>query len=200
MRIHSFLHAPFEGLGTIPQWAALRGHEVSATRFYAGDPLPRLDDIDFLLIMGGPMNVYEVAAYPWLVHETRLIDEAIRDDKAVLGICLGAQLVAHVLGARVFRNPHKEIGWLPVEVSERDGEIGLFRGVPKQFIAFHWHGDAFETPPGADRLAKSEACEHQAFSYAGKVVGLQFHLEVDKSCVEQLVEHCADELVDGRYI
>ena len=117
MNIHYLQHVPFEDLGSIKNWAKIRGHRVTATRFYRAEPLPFLDELDWLIIMGGPMNIYEEDKYPWLGHEKRFIEEVIKTDKVVLGICLGAQLIADVLGVRIYENIHKEIGWFPIQLT-----------------------------------------------------------------------------------
>lgn len=200
MKIHYLQHVPFEGPASIESWAIERGHALSRTRFFAGEPLPELQDIDWLIIMGGPMNVYETEKYPWLVEEKQFIEQAITNGKTVVGICLGAQLIADVLGAQVTRNPHKEIGWFPLELTGQAQHATVCRSLPSSFTALHWHGDTFDLPPGAVHLAKSEACENQAFVYNEKVIGLQFHLEATRQSVQQIIEHCGDEIVEGKYI
>ena len=115
LRIHYLQHVPFEGPGYIESWAMVRGHRLTSTRLYAGQRLPAAEELDWLVILGGPMNVYEENRYPWLAREKRFIGEALHGGKVVIGICLGAQLLASVLGAKVTRNPCVEIGWYPVE-------------------------------------------------------------------------------------
>jgi GMP synthase-like glutamine amidotransferase len=118
----------------------------------------------------------------------------------VVGVCLGAQLVAEVLGGRVFRNLYKEIGWLPIELTEEGRRSPLFEGLPQRLDVFHWHGDTFDLPPGSVHLARSKGCAHQAFLYQGRVLGLQFHIESTPDSVQQIVKAGADELVPARYI
>ncbi|NJN68622.1 MAG: type 1 glutamine amidotransferase [Chloroflexaceae bacterium] len=194
MRIHYLQHVPFEGLARIDDWCRSRGFAVTGTRLYAGDPLPSVAAIDWLIVMGGPMGANDDDRYLWLADEKRVIDQAIRQGRVVLGICLGAQLIAQVLGARVFPNPHKEIGWFPIELTAEGQQSPLFGFLPRQFPVFQWHGDTFDLPHGAVHLASSEACHHQAFAYDHRVVGLQFHLEVTAESVQALIHHCADEL------
>ena len=147
------------------------------------------------------MNIYEEKEYPWLAAEKRFIEKAIRKDKIVLGICLGAQLLADVLGGRVVRNRYKEIGWFPVSLRPEGLESAPFRNFPNVFPAFHWHGDTFSLPPGAAMLAESEACPAQAFSSnGGRILALQFHLESSIDSIRALIQNCSDELVDGEYI
>jgi GMP synthase (glutamine-hydrolysing) len=197
MKIHYFQHVPFEGLAFIESWAIARGYTLSSTRFFAGEALPQIQDIDFLIVMGGPMNIYETEKYFWLTEEKRFIEQAIQQDKIVLGICLGAQLIADVLGAKVTQNAFKEIGWFPVELT---AESAAFHSLPQQFNALHWHGDTFELPRGAVHLARSEGCENQAFVYGEKVLSLQFHLEATPTSTQQIIANCGNELVQGKYI
>jgi GMP synthase-like glutamine amidotransferase len=200
MRIHYFQHVPFEGLGTIQNWIESHGHSLSITQFFHDDTLPKIDDIDWLIIMGGPMGVYDESTFPWLVKEKEFISEAIRQNKKVLGICLGAQLIASALGAKVYPNVQKEIGWFPVNLTETGKKSPLFKSFPEQIEVFHWHGDTFFLPEGARCLAESEACKHQAFSFEKHVLGLQFHLEVERNNVELLVQNCGNELHKAPFI
>jgi len=200
MRIHSLQHLPFEDLANIQVWARNRGHGVTRTLLCNGERLPQMSDFDWLVILGGPMNVYEEEKYPWLKEEKKFIAEAISRQKIVLGVCLGAQLIATVLGARVHRNLHKEIGWYPVSLTPEGEKSRLFKSLPHRFTAFHWHGDTFDIPKEAIRTAGSEACANQAFEYRGRVAGLQFHLESSMASIQRLIQNCGDEFVDGSYI
>ncbi len=201
MRLHYIQHAPFEGPANIKRWAETQGWRISGTHVYRMEKLPGQDELDWLVIMGGPMNVYEEKEYPWLTAEKRFIEEAISKGKIVLGICLGAQLIADVLGGRVVRNKYKEIGWFPVSLRPEGLASALFQGFPDEFQALHWHGDTFSLPPEAAMLAESEACRAQAFSAkGGRVLALQFHLESSVDSVRALIQNCSDELVDGEYI
>ena len=200
MNIHYFQHVPFEDLGSIEDWAKRRGHRLSATQLYATPSFPTLADLDWLIIMGGPMNVYEVERYPWLAQEKRLLEQAINAGKVVLGICLGAQLIADVLGAKIYKNRHKEIGWFPIQVTPEGQQSPLLCGNPSEFEVFHWHGDTFELPSGARHLAQSAACVNQAFVYRERVVAFQFHLETMRRNAELLITHGKDELIDAPFI
>ena len=200
MKIHYFQHVPFEGLGSIGDWLRSGSHQLGATRFYRNEPLPAIEDIDLLVVMGGPMNIYEETKYSWFSEEKRFIERAIAAHKRVLGICLGAQLVADVLGAKVYANTDKEIGWFPVKMTEHAHRSNLFTALPDRLDVFHWHGDTFDIPEGAMHVAHSEGCVHQAFVYDERVVGLQFHLETTSVSAQQIITHCADEIVEGRYI
>lgn len=200
MHIHYLQHVPFEGPGNILDWVQRGGHTLGATRFYCGEPLPAVETLDLLVVMGGPMNVYEEARYSWLADEKRFIEQAIAAGRRVLGVCLGAQLVADVLGAKVYANADKEIGWFPVEATQAASESGLFAAFPRQIDVFHWHGDTFDIPAGAMHVAHSAGCANQAFVYDERVVGLQFHLETTPASAQKIIAHCADEIVDGRFI
>lgn len=200
MRIHYLQHVPFENSANIEVWAKKNGHTVSVTKLYEGEVLPAIDQFQWLIIMGGPMNIYEEADFPWLREEKKFIAQAIESEKIVLGICLGAQLIADVLGGKVVKNNYKEIGWYPVyKTSEAKGSE-FFSSLPDEFMAFHWHGDTFDIPPNAKRLAFSKACKNQAFQYNDRVMGLQFHLESSATSITKLIENCGEEMVDGEYI
>jgi GMP synthase-like glutamine amidotransferase len=143
MKIHYLQHVPFEDLANIESWARSRDHDLSKTLLFAGDSLPRMPDFDWLIIMGGPMNIHEEDRYPWLAKEKEFIHQAIASDKIVLGICLGAQLMADVLGGKVRKNVHREIGWFPVKLMPESRASPIFRVLPEEFMALHWHGDTF---------------------------------------------------------
>lgn len=195
MRVHWLQHAPEDDLGCIAPWLAARGHAVTRSGLYegehAGDALPALDEFDVLLVMGGAMNVDEESRHPWLAGEKAFIRSVLADRrKRVLGICLGAQLIAEQLGAQVGRNRETEIGWFDVVLTEAGRAFAPLAEWPARTRFFHWHGDAFGLPAGATRLAYSEACDQQAYSYdEGRVVGLQFHPEVTSASLRVWLEH-----------
>jgi GMP synthase-like glutamine amidotransferase len=199
MKIHWFQHVPFEGLGAIEGWLTARGHTLTSTRFWAGEMAPaKVDGFDWLIVMGGPMNVNQYRDFPWLKAEKRVVREAVAAGKRVLGVCLGAQLIADALGGKVYQNAEREIGWFPVTaVPEGKGTVLEF---PAETVVFHWHGDTFSLPPGAVWLARSEACEHQAFAVGARVLGLQFHLEMTPDDVARIAKECADELTAGKFV
>lgn len=179
MRIHWLQHADFEGLGSIEAWLLDQGHVLRGTRLQRGETPPGVEAFDALIVMGGPMNIHEHAQYPWLRTEKALIRAAIDHGRRVLGICLGAQLIADALGGPVSRHDALEIGWWPLQLTEEGRRHPLFAGLPATFTSFHWHGDTWALPPGAVRLASSAACAQQAFAWDGsRVLGLQFHPEV----------------------
>lgn len=194
MRLASFLHVPFEGVGTIEAWARDHGHSLSATHWYADETPPATEDFDLLVVMGGPMGVYDEKDHPWLAAEKHAIEKAVAAGKRVLGICLGAQIVSVVLGGTVTPNPVKEIGWFKVSLTEAGAAEPVLAGFPDSFYAFHWHGDTFSIPPGAVHAATSAACANQAFLYQSRVVGLQFHLETNPPGMQNLIKHCAADV------
>lgn len=199
IRVHSLQHVPFEDSANIGLWAENKGHVLTRTRLYENEPFPDLDSFDMLVIMGGLMNVYEYDTYPWLLRERQFIRHAIEQKKAVLGVCLGAQLLADILGARVKRNRHREIGWHPVKLTPRGRRCSLFDDFPGTFMAFQWHGDTFSLPARALLLARSRGCTNQAFLYGDRVLGLQFHLEYSAESIQRMLKHCAHEMVRGPY-
>jgi GMP synthase-like glutamine amidotransferase len=200
MRIHCLQHVPFEGPAGIADWAEARGHELSVTRLYTGAAPPSPDAFDWLVVMGGPMGVHDEAEHPWLGAEKALLREAIASGKTIIGVCLGAQLLAEALGARVYRNAEKEIGWLPIELTGEGRASSLFGFLPGHIEVFHWHGDTFDAPPGAVHLARSQGCANQAFLWGERVLGLQFHVETTPESLRALVEHGADDIVPGPYV
>jgi GMP synthase (glutamine-hydrolysing) len=179
-------HAAFEGPGEIALWAAHHDHPVSVHHLYRGDPLPAPDDFDLLVVMGGEMNIYQYRDWPWLKSESAFIQSAPAHGKRIVGICLGAQLIADALGARVVQNAEHELGWLPIGWT--DESRAAFPGLPAASTVLHWHSDTFGLPAGATRLAASDACPEQGFLIKDKCLGLQFHLEVDPDLVKGFVE------------
>ncbi len=198
MRIVCLQHVPFEGPAAIADRAVAAGHEILGCHLYRGDPLPARDAFDMLVVMGGPMSVNDVARHPWIEPETRLIADVIAAGTPLLGVCLGAQLMAKALGASVYPATEKEIGWFPVRaIDEGAGDI-LF-ALPQSFTPLHWHGETFDHPPRAVRLAETEVCANQAFQVGPRAVGLQFHMEATRESVDALVRHCSADITGGRY-
>ncbi len=197
MRIHSLEHQPAEGPGKIADWAAACGHTIARTALYAAEPPPALDAFDLLVVMGGGMNIYQHRDHPWLVGEKEFLRLAIDAGKPILGICLGAQLLADVLGGKVYQNAEKEIGWFPVKLTDRRAPFSAF---PETMNVMHWHGDTFVLPPGARLVAESAGCPRQAFVWGDRVVGLQFHLEMGAVHVADLTNVAAADLTPGRFV
>jgi GMP synthase-like glutamine amidotransferase len=192
-----FQHVPFEDLGSIRPWLEERQVKINYTRFFAADPMPDTRDVGFLIVLGGPMSVNDENNYPWLVTEKQFIRDAVSGNIPVLGICLGAQLLAVALGGRVYKNRHKEIGWYPVYSTTQTDSAFRF---PREFPAFHWHGETFDLPPLAVQLARSNACRQQAFQIKKNVLGLQFHLETTAESVSGLIDNCRRELTGEDFV
>jgi GMP synthase-like glutamine amidotransferase len=171
-------HHPVEDLGCIAPWLAQRGARVTHTALFAGERLPELHAFDWLIVMGGPMNVDEHERYPWLVAEKALIREALEARRTVLGICLGAQLLATQLGASVRPQGQAEIGWYPVRLDPAARAHSWLQGGGESLVPLHWHGDSFSPPPGTLGLGRSEACAQQGFILGHQAIGLQFHPEL----------------------
>ncbi len=200
MKIHFLEHVPFETPAYIETIARNRNYSFEKTRLFSDDPFPRQADFDLLVIMGGPMNVYETHEFPWLEKEKKFIASAIENEKKIIGICLGAQLLADVLGAKVFKNEHKEIGWYEVRLTAESKNARLLESIPDSFFAFHWHGDTFEIPQGAICVGSSAACRNQGFIYNNNIIGLQFHLELTAPDISGLIKYCGDEIIKADYI
>jgi GMP synthase (glutamine-hydrolysing) len=193
-------HVTFEDEAHIGAWAQKKGYSIKSTELFKDEPLPDPDGADLLVVMGGPMGVYDEKQYPWLLEEKRFLEKSIARGKKIIGICLGAQLLADVLGAKVYKNRYREIGWFPVR-KKPDGKDDPIAGVfPETFTPFHWHGDTFDIPSGATCWAESDACPAQAFSFGDRIIALQFHLESTAGSIALLLENCRSELTPGPYI
>lgn len=198
MRAHYLQHVPFEGLGSIEPWLHAAGYDISGTRLFESATFPEVGEFELLVVMGGPMSANDEDRHPWLSPEKRFIRSAVDSGRSVLGVCLGAQLIASAMGAGVYPNPVKEIGWFPVRgVSAVSTSIFRF---PPALKVFHWHGETFDLPRGAALIARSDVCEHQAFQLGRSVIGLQFHLETTPESARELVRNCRDELVSSQCI
>jgi GMP synthase-like glutamine amidotransferase len=201
MNIHYLQHVPFENPGIILEWAFKRNYQVTCTRVYQTAIFPDMKEFDWLIIMGGPMNIYEEEQYPWLKEEKEFIKRAIEENKLILGLCLGAQLIADVIGGRVIKNTCKEIGWFPVSLTQEAQNLSMFSFLPHQPMVFEWHGDTFvDLPKETVHIAYNEACKNQAFVYQNRIFGFQFHLENTWEIISNLMTFCEDEMVEGQYI
>ncbi|MBN1781847.1 type 1 glutamine amidotransferase [bacterium] len=200
MHIHFIQHVPFEDPAFISQWILKRQYRMTVTQVYRSVPFPSPDRFDGLVILGGPMGIGDSNRHPWMDKEFRFIENILKSEKPILGICLGAQMIAHVLGARVTGNPHREIGWFPVRLTESGKNHPCFQDMPETIMAFHWHGETFSMPDGAVHLAESDACRHQAFAFNSHVLGLQFHLESTADSIRHLAEHCPGDLTTGPFV
>ena len=198
IRIHALYHVDFEELSYIKQWADNRGHRITVTRFYENDPLPAQDSFDWLVVMGGPMSIHDESDFQWLADEKTFIQQSINDGKTVIGVCLGAQLIADSLGAKVSPSGIKEVGWLPIQLTEQGLAHPLLADLPRnEFTVFHWHGDGFECPKGATPIATSHTWANQGFIYQTPkhaeldtwVIGWQCHFEVTNKSMVDMVSH-----------
>jgi len=200
MKIHYLQHAHFEGLSYIEEWIKSREAAVTCTKLYDGETLPGIDEFDWLIVMGGPMGVYDEHIHPWLKDEKVFIKNVIDSGKRVIGICLGAQLIASAMGQKVFPNVKKEIGWLNIKKAAGAENEEILKNLPENFPVFQWHGDTFTLPDGARLLFESEICKNQAFIINDKALALQFHLETTPETLNAMVENCGDELIEDTYI
>ncbi len=191
-------HVKIEGPGLIEDCLKQERIPYRILNLESGVHLPKPEDCRGIIILGGPMNVYEEDRYPFLREEDLFIKEAIQRGKAVLGICLGAQLIAKALGARVIKAPVKEIGWYDVSLTKAGSRDSFFAKFPEIFPVFQWHGDTFDLPWGASLLATAPHVPHQAFLYGERVYGLQFHLEVTEEMIREWMKDYKEEFEESQ--
>ncbi len=185
MRILVLQHHPEEGPGTLGDFLLKKGADIKTVHAHKGE-MPPGESAGFaaLISMGGPMNVYEEERYPWLAEENRLLAQAAKAGLPVMGVCLGAQLLAKALGAKVVRSPGEEIGWYQAKLTPAAAADPLLAGVAPTVPVLQWHGDMFQVPEGGRLLATGEPCPHQAFGYKN-AYGFQFHIEVTPGILKQ---------------
>jgi GMP synthase-like glutamine amidotransferase len=200
MKIHVLQHSSINTLGTIEEYAKTKNHRLESTRFYETKNLPEIDSFDLLIIMGGPMRIYDYEENPWLRNEKAFIKQAVEAGKPVVGICLGAQLLADVLGARVYENRHMEMGWFPVRAVGDENKPEYLKGLPDKITVFHWHSRTFDLPAGAVHLFESEGCKNQGFIYNDRVVALQFHPEVNEERILNLIKRFGEGMANGPFV
>jgi len=200
MKIHVLQHSPVNTLGTIEEYARIKNHRLESTRFYETKNPPEFDSFDLLIIMGGPMGIYDYEENPWLKDEKAFIKAAVEAGKPILGICLGAQLLADILGALVYENAHIEMGWFPVRAVGDEDKPEFLKALPGEITAFHWHSRTFDLPAGAVHLFESEGCRNQGFIYNGRVVALQFHPEVNEKRIQSLIQRFGDWMANGPFV
>jgi GMP synthase (glutamine-hydrolysing) len=195
MKVWVLQHIQVETLGTIAQALDTQGIAAHYVRSFAGEAVPEsMDDAAGLIVMGGPMGVYEKDRHPFLRAEMRLIEQALKAEKPILGVCLGSQLLAATLGAEVKKGKIKEIGWYPITLSEACRSDPLWAETDPHFTAYHWHGDIFDLPRGAVSLASSALTECQAYRYGSNAYGFLFHMEVTDAIIEAMVRTFSVEL------
>ncbi|MGM8364485.1 type 1 glutamine amidotransferase [Virgibacillus sp. W0181] len=199
MRIHALINYSVADLGTIGDWAKEKGYSIRTTHVSTERKFSEIDSFDMLIILGGIMGAYEESQYPWLIEEKEFILRAIRSEKMVLGICLGAQMIADVLGGKAYPHEHYEIGWWEVRFDEKINRIPLFKNLPRKVTFFQYHGDTYELPGDAEWLAGSDGCKNQAFLYGDRVIGLQFHPEFSEKKLQEIVKLNGDEIKEGTY-
>jgi GMP synthase (glutamine-hydrolysing) len=188
-------HAESENLGRIEDALLVAGVEFEYVRTFAGQSIPRdIDESSGLIVMGGPMGVYETDRFPFLNQEMKLIEAFLKAQKPILGVCLGSQLLAAALGATVRKGRKKEIGWFPVERTSASAQDRLWSGQPSRFVAYHWHGDLFDLPRGAVPLASSDITPVQSFCYGGLAYGILFHMEVTEGQIWKMLKEFAGEI------
>lgn len=198
MRVHFIVHEHFEAPGAYETWARTRGHDLSFSRVYAGDVLPAsADGIDFLIVMGGPQDPATTrAACPHFDSkgEQALISSAVNAGKAVVGVCLGSQLIGEALGAPFAHSPEKEIGKFPITLTEDGRKDELFSHFARTIDVGHWHNDMPGLTPDAEIIAYSEGCPRQIVSYSDRVFGFQCHMELTPDLVALLIAHSEKDL------
>ncbi len=196
--IHIFQHVSFEPPGLIEDWIRQRGHFLGLTRFYEQYEFPDIEQIDWLIVLGGSMSANDDSLFGWMREEKNFIQAFIQTGKPVIGICLGAQVLAQLIGGRVYSGDEREIGWFPVHLTKSSGSI--FDGMAQSFTPFHSHSDTFELPAGVESLAYSAAYPNQAFIFEKHIIGLQFHLEADTAWIQKFFDVNKETIRPDRYV
>lgn len=195
MKVTIIKHIDIEGPGTIGGFLDDNNISYHIIDVFNGESLPdSISDVSSVIVLGGPMNVYEEEQYPFLKEEDEFLKEVIENGLPTLGFCLGAQLIAKAKGAMVIKNPQKEIGWFKVSLTDNGLSDSLFQGFKREFDVFQWHGDTFNIPDGAVKLAESDLCENQAYRIGNNIYGLQFHVEVTDEMIYQWIDAYKDEV------
>jgi GMP synthase (glutamine-hydrolysing) len=193
--VYILQHIHCETPGIISECLKAAGIFPHSIRTFGGEKIPQsMDGADGLLVLGGPMSVYDHGRFPFLLEEQHLIEQALKEEKPVLGVCLGSQLLAATLGAAIKKGKQKEIGWHPITLRTPAVADALWQGAPSCFTAYHWHGDVYDLPQGAVWLAASELTPCQAFRYGKKAYGFLFHMEVTEKIITNMVKEFSGEL------
>jgi GMP synthase (glutamine-hydrolysing) len=202
MKIHCLQHADFETPGCIVEWINKNQFELSTIRPYKGESFPEINTVDFLIIMGGPQSPSRLDKYSYLKSEIEFIQKIISQEKIVpvVGICLGAQLIAEALGGQTEKSPHREIGVFPIQLLPEAKNDPVFSKFPHTFLSSHWHNDMPGLSPDITWLAKSAGCPRQIFRYKNHVYGLQCHLEMTNDNIKEMLDHCKNDLRPDKYI
>ncbi len=200
MKIHIIQHLEHENAGFILDWANERHHHLSFSFLFEPNiAFPDVDDFDMLVILGGTMSVHDEKKFKWLKAEKEFIKQTIQANKIIAAICLGSQLLAEALGSKVYRNKYKEIGFFPVRKTNAGRQDNVIAHIPETWQVFHWHGDTFDIPQGAVHLFYSDACQIQAFR-KDKMIGLQFHPEMNTTLLKAMINFERDELIKSSYV
>lgn len=200
MRIHVIQHAEFEGPAYINEWACDNKSTLTFTKIFKNRKLPSMEEFDLLLIMGGSMSANDIDKYDWLSYELNFIKDVIEEGKPILGICLGAQLIARSLGSKVYQSKSPEIGWFPILFEKKDLPTEFKKCIPDYMTTFHWHGETFDIPKNSKGFAHSADTPNQGFIYSDRVIALQFHTEVSEESVQEFINNLGSDIHESRYI
>jgi len=197
MKLHCLQHSKGEEAFNLAKWAEEKKHPLTVCKLYEEEKLPALSEFDGLVLLGGTMGTRDEPTYPWLKAEKTLVTEAIAGGKKVLGICLGSQILAEQLGARVYKAPFKEIGWFTLNLTEQAKQLPLFKGLPTEFFSFQWHGDTFDLPNEAVPLVRGNVVANQGFLYRDHVLALQFHPEISWEGIAAWIKASPEEMAEA---
>lgn len=200
MKMLIITHASFEKPGSILTWAEKHNHTINEVKPYLGEMIPDVSSYDFIVVMGGPQSPLEIDKAPYLLDEITAIKEAIKLNKRLVGVCLGAQLIGEALGAKTERSPNREIGCYPLEMLEAANNDPVFGTMPKLLDVMHWHSDMPGIAEGATLIAKSAGCPRQIYRYGDRIYGFQCHFELTKTLVTSMIESCPDDLKPAQYV
>lgn len=201
MKILIITHASFEKAGSIKTWAEMHGHQMVEVKPYEGEMLPEVKDYDLIVVMGGPQSPLTIEETPYLKDEIQLLVQAIKLNKKIIGVCLGAQLIGEALGAKTEKSPNREIGNYQIVLLQDAKDDVIFSKFSQKFAVMHWHNDMPGIPDGAILLAASDGCPRQIYRYGDRVYGFQCHFELTKDLVVEMIKHCHEDIkAGGRYV